>query len=170
MTKLFSILTLLSLMLVASAEQKTVDQLKAEAEHAEPGQQGRLYAEIAEKLVAVADKQFTDAESVKGHATVQEILQYATKAHDLAIETRKKMKETEKSLRECHRRLENMKRTLAAEDRPRVEAVEKELEDLRKKCLNLCSPRPRRRTTNENRNQNIRSIAVAERRRVRKKA
>jgi stress-induced morphogen len=135
MTKFFSILILLSLVLVANAEQKTVDQLKAEAEHAEPGQQGRLYAEIAEKLVAVADKQFTDAESVKGHATVQEILQYATKAHDLAIETRKKMKETEKSLRECHRRLENMKRTLAAEDRPRVEAVEKQLEKLTEEVL-----------------------------------
>src|SRR6476660_9511072 len=150
MTRFFSILILLSLSLAACAEQKTIDQLKAEAEHASSDQQGRLYAEIADRLGAVADKQFTDGESVKGHASVQEILQYATKAHDLVIETRKKMKETEKSLRGCHRRLENMKRTLAAEDRPRVEAVEKELEDLRKKCLNLCSPRPRRRTTNEN--------------------
>jgi len=128
MPKLFSIIIMLLLSLAARAEQKAVDQLKAEAEHASPDQQGRLYAEIAEKLVAVADKQFTDGESVKGHAIVQEILQYATKAHDLAIETRKKMKETEKSLRECHRRLENMKRTLAAEDRPAVEAVEKQLE------------------------------------------
>jgi hypothetical protein len=128
MPKLFSIIIMLLLALAARAEQKAVDQLKTEAEHASPDQQGRLYAEIAEKLVAVADKQFTDGESVKGHAIVQEILQYATKAHDLAIETRKKMKETEKSLRECHRRLENMKRTLAAEDRPAVEAVEKQLE------------------------------------------
>jgi stress-induced morphogen len=130
-----TILILLLLALVAGAEEKTVEQLKAEAEHAEPGQQGRLYAEIAEKLVAVADKQFTDAESVKGHATVQEILQYATKAHDLAIETRKKMKETEKTLRECHRRLENMKRTLAAEDRPDIESVEKQLEKLTEEVL-----------------------------------
>jgi hypothetical protein len=128
MPKLFSIIIMLSLALAARAEQKTVDHLKAEAERASTDQQGRLYAEIAEKLVAVADKQFTDGESVKGHATVEEILQYATKAHDLAIETRKKMKETEKSLRDCHRRLENMKRTLAAEDRPRIEAVEKQLE------------------------------------------
>lgn len=135
MAKFLSIILLLSLSLAAGAEQKTVDQLKAEAEHAEPGQQGRLYAEISEKLVAVADKQFTDGESVKGHATVQEILQYATKAHDLVIESRKKMKETEKSLRDCHRRLENMKRTLAAEDRPRVEAVEKQLEKLTEEVL-----------------------------------
>ena len=145
MTKSFCILILLSLTVTAKAEQKTVDQLKAEAERAEPGQQGRLYAEIADKLVTVADKQFTDAESVKGHATVQEILQYATKAHDLAIATRKKMKETEKSLRECHRRLENMKRTLAAEDRPRVDAVKKQLEKLTEDVLESMFARPEKK-------------------------
>ena len=135
MRRTIPITILVLLALAAGAEEKTVDQLKAEAEHAEPGQQGRLYAEIAEKLVAVADKQFTDAESIKGHATVQEILQYATKARDLAIETRKKMKETEKALRECRRRLENMRRTLAAEDRPAVENVEKQLEKLTEEVL-----------------------------------
>jgi succinate dehydrogenase/fumarate reductase-like Fe-S protein len=135
MRKAFPIVIVLLLALAAAADEKTVEQLKAEAEHADPGQQGRLYAEIADRLVAVADKQFTDAESVKGHATVQEILQYATKAHDQAIETRKKMKETEKSLRQCKRRLENMRRTLAAEDRPKVEAVEKQVEKLTEEVL-----------------------------------
>jgi succinate dehydrogenase/fumarate reductase-like Fe-S protein len=140
MRKFFPILIMLALALAAvspavSADEKTVEQLKVEAEHAEPGQQGRLYAEIADRLVAVADKQFTDGESVDGHATVQQVLQYATKAHDLAIETRKKMKETEKSLRQCRYRLENMRRTLAAEDRPSVEAVEKQLEKLTEDVL-----------------------------------
>jgi len=135
MPKFFSIIVLLALSFAAGAEQKTVDQLKTEAEHASPDQQGRLYAEIADKLVSVADQQFTGGESVKGHATVQEILEYGTKARDLAIETRKKMKETEKSLRECRRRLENMRRTLAAEDRPKVEAVEKQLAKLTEDVL-----------------------------------
>ena len=135
MRNLVPIVMLLLLALAAPAEDKTVEQLKAEAEHAEAGQQGRLYAEIADKLVAVADKQFTDGESVKGHATVQEILDYATKSHDLAIQTRKKMKETEKSLRQCRRRLENMRRTLAAEDRPSVEEVEKRLEQFTEEIL-----------------------------------
>lgn len=145
MPKFFFIIILLVLSFAAGAEQKTVDQLKTEAEHASPDQQGRLYAEIAEKLVSVADKQFTDGESVKGHATVQEILQYATKAHDLVIESRKKMKETEKSLRECHRRLENMKRTLAAEDRPKVEAVEKQLEKLTEEVLESMFAPPKKK-------------------------
>jgi hypothetical protein len=135
MRKLFPIIIVLLLALTASSEDKTVDQLKAEAEHAGSEHQGRLYAEIAARLVAVADKQFTDSESVKGHATVQEILQYATKAHDLAIQTRKKMKETEKDLRLCYRNLDNMKRTLAAEDRPAVEAVEKQLQQLTEDVL-----------------------------------
>ena len=135
MRNLVPIVMLLLLALAAPAEDKTVEQLKAEAEHAEPGQQGRLYAEIADRLVAVADKQFTDGESVQGHATVQEILDYATKSHDLAIQTRKKMKETEKSLRQCRRRLENMRRTLAAEDRPSVEEVEKRLEQFTEEIL-----------------------------------
>jgi hypothetical protein len=129
------IVMLLLLALAARAEDKTVEQLKTEAERADSGQQGRLYAEIADRLVTVADKQFTDGESVKGHSTVQEILAYANKAHDLAIQTRKKMKETEKELRQCRRRLENMRRTLAAEDRPAVEDVEKQLEQLTESLL-----------------------------------
>lgn len=135
MRKTLPIAIILLLTLALHAEDKTVDQLKAEAEHADAGQQGRLYAEIAVKLVALADKQFTDSESIKGHETVQEILQYAIKAHDLTIQTRKKMKETEKDLRLCRHNLENMRRTLAAEDRPKVEAVEKQVEKLTEEVL-----------------------------------
>ena len=135
MRKLFPVVIVLLLTLAARAEQKTIDQLKAEAEHAEPGLQGRLYAEIAARLVTVADKQFTDSESIKGHATVQEILQYASKAHDLALQTRRKMKEVEKDLRLCRHNLENMRRTLAAEDRPEVEAVEKQVEQFTQDVL-----------------------------------
>lgn len=127
MRKSASIVLLLTLALLASGEQKSIDQLKAEAEHAD-GDQPKVLAELAERLVSVADKQFTDGESVKGQATVDEIQQYATRAHDLTIKTRKKMKETEMHLRRCRHDLENMRRTLAAEDRPTVEAVEKKLE------------------------------------------
>src|SRR5579871_4193397 len=144
MRKTFSIIIVLLIALAAHAADKTVDQLKAEAEHADAGQQGLIYAEIADKLVAVADKEFTDSESIKGHATVQEILQYATKAHDLALQTRKKMKETEKDLRLCKRNLENMRRTLAAEDRPRVEAMEKQVEQFTQEVLEAMFATPKK--------------------------
>ncbi len=134
MKKSISITILLALALLAMGEEKTLDQLKAEAEHA-GNDQPKLLAEVAERMVPVADKQFTDGESVKGHASVEEILQYATRAHDLAIKTRKKMKETEIHLRRCRHAMENMRRTLAAEDRPAVEAVEKKLEQFAEEVL-----------------------------------
>ena|SRR5258708_2500643 len=116
-------------------EDKTIDQLKAEAEKADSGQQAKLYAEVAERLVEVADVQFTNGDAIHGHATIQEVLQYAIKAHDRAISTRKKMKETEIHLRNTQRRLESLKRTLAAEDRPALEAVEKQLAQFRQDIL-----------------------------------
>ncbi|SRR6266700_485123 len=119
----------------APAETKTVDQLKAEAEKASDGQQAKLYAEVAEKLVEVADQQFTNGNAIAGHATIQELLQYATKSRDRAISTRKKMKEAEIILRNTQRLLESLKRTLAAEDRPALEDVEKKLAQFRQDIL-----------------------------------
>src|SRR6266567_5439861 len=131
----------------APAETKTVDQLKAEAEKASDGQQAKLYAEVAERLVEVADQQFTNGNAINGHATVQEILQYATKAHDSAISTRKKMKETEIHLRNTQRLLESLKRTLAAEDRPALEEVEKKLAQFRQDILDtMFAPKPKKET------------------------
>jgi hypothetical protein len=143
MRKLASMLILLLLSLAAPAEDKTLEQLKAQADRAEDDQ-AKLCAQLAERLVSLADKQFNDGESVKGHATVQEILEYATRAHDLAIKNRKKMKETEIHLRRCRRALENMRRTLAAEDRPQVEAVEKKLEQFGQEILEAMFAPPKK--------------------------
>lgn len=143
MRRHYPILVLLLLTLAAFADDKTIDQLKAEAEHADSNQ-AKVSAEVAEKLVAVANKQFTDGESVKGHATVQEILEYATRARDLAIKNRKKMKDTEIHLRRCRHALENMRRTLAAEDRPAVEAVEKKLEQFGQDILEAMFAPPKK--------------------------
>jgi hypothetical protein len=143
MRKPVSILVLLLLTLMALADDKNLDQLKAEAERA-GNDQAKVCAEVAERLVSVADKQFTDGQSVNGHATVQEILQYATRAHDLAIKTRKIMKETEIHLRRCRYALENMRRTLAAEDRPSVQAVEKKLEQFGESILEAMFGSPKK--------------------------
>lgn len=126
---------LLAAGLSASPREKSLDQLKAEAEKASGGHQAQLYGQIAERLVDVADQQFTQGESVQGQETVKQVLDYATKAHDVSLETRKKMKEVEIQLRETQRRLGNVRRTLAADDRPQLEAIEKKLADFRQDLL-----------------------------------
>jgi hypothetical protein len=138
----YQIFVLLAFTLISLAQKKTLDQLKAETEKAGGAQQAKAYAELAERLVDVADQEFSNGESVKGQATVQEILEDATKAHDLAVSSRKKLKEIEILLRQTQRRLENVRRTLAAEDRPELEKVEKRLADYRQDLLNaMFSPR-----------------------------
>ena len=127
--------TVLLLSLFASAQQKTVEQIKAEAEHASSAHQGVLYAELAERLVNVADEQFSAGESVKAQQTVQEVLDASTRARDAGVTSRKKMKEIEIHLRMTQRHLENLKRTLASEDRPPLDAVEKKLAQYRQDLL-----------------------------------
>lgn len=145
MQKLFYIVIILALSLSALAEKKTVDQLKAEAEKSSGGHQAELYAELAERQVEVADQQFTAGDSVKGQGTIQDILANATHAHDVALSSQKKMKQVEIHLREAQRLLENVRRTLAAVDRPPLEAVEKKLADYRQDLLNeMFAPKKRK--------------------------
>jgi hypothetical protein len=143
MRRLASILVVLTLAAALHGkDQKSLDQLRAEAEKASGGHQALLYAELAERLVDQADQQFTQGESVKAQATIQEILSAATKARDGGVNSRRKLKETEIHLRLTQRRLEDVRRTLSADDRPQVEAVEKKLSDFRQNLLNaMFSPR-----------------------------
>ena len=134
MRRLAAILLLL-LAAAAAAEQKTLDQLKAEADQASGGHQAKLCADVARQLVEVANQQFNDGKSKEGQATVQELLTYATRARDVAIEHHGKMKETEIVLRETQRRLDSVKRTLAVEDRSPVDEVEKKLAQFRQDLL-----------------------------------
>ena len=127
----------LSLLLLATAfaAPKDLVQLKAEAEKAKGGHQAKLYAELADRLVEVADAAFNQGESTKGQATVQELMQYATKAHDVALASRDNRKEVEIYLRQTQRHLESVKQTLAADDRPQFDSAEKQLAQFRQELL-----------------------------------
>jgi len=136
MQRIGSIIVLLVLCTLPLAAQRNVDGLKEEADRAAGGHQARLCSELAQYLVGVADQQFTQGNSEQGQATVQDILKYAQKARDAAIKSHDKLKETEIRLRETQRHLEGLKRTLALEDRPPLDNVEKKIEQFRQDLLN----------------------------------
>lgn len=115
--------------------QRNIEGLKEEADKAEGGHQARLCSELAQTLVGVADQQFTNGNSEQGQATVQDILKYTRKARDAAVKSHDKLKETEIRLRETQRRLDSLKRTLALEDRPSLDNVEKQIEQFRQDLL-----------------------------------
>ena len=71
----------------------------------------------------------------QAQATIQEVVNYCLKARDASLKSHGKMKETEILLRETQRRVEAVKRTLAAEDRPPLDQVEKKIEQYRQDLL-----------------------------------
>ncbi len=119
--------------------------MKAEADRAEGGHQAKLCAEVAQQLVAFADQQFTEGNVAEAQKVVQDILTYAGKARDASIKSLSRMKETEISLRTTQRKLEAVKRTLSAEDRPPLDEVEKKLEQFRQDILNEMFAPPRKK-------------------------
>jgi len=143
-TAIIVVFALLAATITASAEKAAVniDDLKARAEKAKGGDQAKLYAELAQALVTQADQQFNQGDSARAHATVQEVVQYATRAHDGAIASRDKRKQVEILLRDTQRHLEGVKRTLAQVDRPPLDEAEKKVESLRQDLLeSMFAPR-----------------------------
>ncbi len=129
------------------AAQRTIENMKAEADAAQGGRQATLYAQLAEVLVSVASQQFNKDDDQGGQATVQDILKYATQARDVSLRTRDKMKETEITLRSTQRKLGSLKRTLGVDDRPPVEKVEKQLEQFRQEILDAMFAPPKKEKT-----------------------
>ena len=138
------IVVLLTLMALSVSAQRNIEGLKAEADKAEGGHQAKLCSELARHLVGVADQHFTQGNTEQGQATVQDILKYAQKARDAAVKSHSNMKDTEIRLRETQRHLEEVKRTLALDDRPPLDAVEKRIEQFRQDLLDAMFP-PRKK-------------------------
>jgi hypothetical protein len=135
MKKSIPIVVLLLAGLSASAFQRNIEQMKAAAERASGGNQAKQYAELAKYLVDIADQQFTQGNVEQAHATMRDVANYAAKAHDASLQSHGKMKDTEIILRETQRRVEAVKRTLAVEDRPAMDMIEKKIEQLRQDLL-----------------------------------
>jgi hypothetical protein len=135
MKRIISISIFMVLAGLSAVAQRNIEQMKGAAERASGGQQAKLYAELARELVSVADQQFTQGISKQAQATVQDVVQYASKARDVSIQSHGKIKDTEIILRETQRKLDALKRTLAVDDRPPVDAAQKKVEQFRQDLL-----------------------------------
>ena len=76
----------------------------------------------------------------QGQATVQDVLNYGSKAHSVALNSKasmKDIKDTELALRKAERSLGELKRTLSVADRAPLDGVEKKLDEFRQDLLNV---------------------------------
>lgn len=121
--------------LTSAAKQETLQELKARAEAAPLGDRPAVYIEVAEWQLKSADELYSGGKADDAHAAVNDVVAYSEKAHDAAIESGKKLKNTEISIRKLAARLRDIKRTLNFDDQAPVQAAADQLEKLRDDLL-----------------------------------
>jgi hypothetical protein len=118
-----------------SVAEEKLAQLKAHAEKMHEQDRGRIYSDIARELTEIANEQYNDSRPEAARATIKEAVSYAEKATDSAKIHGKKIKDTEISLRECARRLEEIRRSVLAEEQPPLKDAILRIDQLRKQLL-----------------------------------
>ena len=131
----FFTVVLATFVLPLAARQETLQELIARADSAPAADRPALYIEIAEWQLKSADELYTAGKPDDARAAVNDVVTYSQKAHDAAIQTEKKLKSTEISIRKMADRLRDIKRTLNFEDQAPVQAAADTLEKLRTDLL-----------------------------------
>jgi polyhydroxyalkanoate synthesis regulator phasin len=121
--------------LALAYRQETLQELIARADSARVEDQPALYVDIAERQLKSADDLYTAGKVEEARAAVQDVVTYSEKAHDAAIQSGKKLKNTEIAFRKMAAKLRDIKRSLNFDDQPPVDAAADRLENLRTELL-----------------------------------
>jgi L-lactate utilization protein LutB len=129
--------TLLAMLLPAVARtDESIEQLVARAESARPEDRPPLYVEAARRQLEAADQSYTAGKIEAAHQALQDVAAYSDKARDAALQSNKKLKDTEIAMRKMASRLRDMERNVAFDEQPSVHATADHLEQIRTELLN----------------------------------
>jgi hypothetical protein len=128
-------IALLIFSVAAVAKDKPLDEMLQEAQSASVKEQPKLYINIAQAQLRIADKSFSSGNSASAQAAVEHVTEYAAKAADAAIQSGSRLKKTEIDIRKMADKLRDIKRNLNFDDQAPVQRSRDKLEDLRTKLL-----------------------------------
>ena len=118
-----------------ASKDLSLQELEAKAEAARPEDRPQLYVEIAERQLGAASESYKTGEVEKAREAVNDIVLYSGKARDASIQSGKKLKNTEISVRKMALKLRDLRRTLNFEEQAPVEAAADQLESIRSELL-----------------------------------
>jgi soluble cytochrome b562 len=121
--------------LAFASKQETLQQLIDRAESAKVEDRPALCVEIAERQLKSADELYTAGKVDDARTAVKDVVTYSEKAHDAAIGSGKRVKNTEIDFRKMAAKLRDIKRSLNFDDQAPVQAASDRLESLRTDLL-----------------------------------
>ena len=115
-------------------EPETLDQLKARAADADINKQPELFSKLAkQQLEAANDTYSTNVEQAR--TLITDVADSAEKASATSIKSGRREKKTEIDLRQLGKRMDDISRTWAFEDRAPLKAAAERVEAARSKLL-----------------------------------
>ncbi len=131
----------IAVVLVASSllafgyKTETLQELIARADAARIDDRPALYVDIAERQLKSADELYTAGKVDEAQAALNDVLTYSKKAHDAAIQSGKKLKNTEIDFRKMAAKLRDIKRSLNFDDQAPLQMAADQLENMRTDLL-----------------------------------
>lgn len=137
--------TFITLLLVAglasARTEPTVEELKSRVSSASVGDKVRLCVEIAEKQLSAADKLYAADDMEKAQASLTDVVAYSELARDYSIQSHKRQKQTEISVRSMTRKLNNLLHVVDREDQASLKDAITRLERVRDDLLAAMFPK-----------------------------
>jgi hypothetical protein len=134
-TQLTIAAVLLATCLAFAGRQETLQELMARCESAKVEDRPALCVEIAERQLKSADELYTAGKVDEARSALKDVVAYSEKAHDAAIQTGKRVKNTEIEFRKMAAKLRDIKRTVNFDDQEPLQAAADRLESLRTDLL-----------------------------------
>jgi len=132
--RLLMVFVLLSLAAAAGQSDK-LSGLKTRAQAAPPADQARLFIDIARMQFEAAKTAYDSGKAPQAQAALTELSTAADRASQAAIQTRKRLKNTEIDIRKLTEHLKNLKPTVSVDDRVPVQQAIDHLEKLRTELM-----------------------------------
>ena len=118
-----------------ASDQETLQQLISRANSAAPAQQPDLFLEVADRQVKAATDSYSANKPEDGRAALHQTVDYADKAHALALKSGKKLPHTEIKIRRMAARLRDLKQNVDADEQAVVQGAVDKLEAFRTDLL-----------------------------------
>lgn len=116
-------------------DDTALTQLEARAQAAQPREQCFLYVELVHNLTEIAGKQISDGDNISAGATIRRIDTLVQKIHMSLARDTKRLKNAELLLHHTTRRLSDMVRAAAGDDRPTLQSTLKRLDTVQSEIL-----------------------------------
>ena len=130
-----TIVVLACVFTATAAKQETLQELVARADAARVEDRPALYIEAAERQIKAADDLYTAGKVEDARLAVADVVTYSQKAADAAIQSHKRLKDTEIAIRKMAAKLRDIKRTFNFDDQPPAQDAADHMEKLRTDLL-----------------------------------